>query len=94
VVLTNLIRNAVKHGQQSSIKIDMQDPVLSITDDGIGIDSEDLHHIFDFRFRGQNSQGYGVGLYISKLICDYQGWPLDLVSNPQGGIIARVDFAR
>jgi signal transduction histidine kinase len=93
VVLTNLIRNGVKHSQQSSIKIDMQAPILSITDNGIGIDSEDLQHIFDFRFRGQNSQGYGVGLYISKLICDYQGWSLELVPNPQGGIIARINFS-
>jgi len=93
VVLTNLIRNAVKHGQQSSIEIDMQTPVLSITDNGIGIDSEDLQHIFDFRFRGQHSQGYGVGLYIAKLICDYQGWLLDLVPNPEGGIIAKINFS-
>jgi signal transduction histidine kinase len=93
VVLTNLIRNGVKHGQQSSIEIDMQASVLSITDNGIGIDCEDLQHIFDFRFSGQHSQGYGVGLYISKLICDYQGWSLDLAPNPQGGIIARVNFA-
>jgi signal transduction histidine kinase len=93
VVLTNLIRNAVKHGQQSSIEIDIQTSIFSITDNGIGINSEDLQHIFDFRFRGQHSQGYGVGLYISKLICDYQGWSLDLAPNPQGGIIARVNFA-
>jgi signal transduction histidine kinase len=93
VVLTNLIRNGVKHSQQNSIKINMQAPILSITDNGIGIDSEDLQHIFDFRFRGQNSQGYGVGLYISKLICDYQGWSLELVPNPQGGTIARINFS-
>ena len=34
-----------------------------------------------------------VGLYLDKLICDYQGWSLDLVSNPRGGIIARINFA-
>jgi len=93
VVLTNLIKNAVKHGQQSSIEIEMQAPILSITDNGIGISSEELEHIFDFGFRGQNSQGYGVGLYISRLICDYQGWSLELLPNPQGGTIARVNFA-
>ena len=92
VVLTNLIKNGVKHGQDSSIRIEMEGRVLSITDSGIGIDSDELQHIFDFGYRGQNSQGYGVGLYISKLICDYQGWSLDLVPNPQGGIIARVGF--
>ena len=92
VVLTNLIKNGVKHGQDSSIRIEMEYPFLSITDSGIGIDSDELQHIFDFGYRGQNSQGYGVGLYISKLICDYQGWSLDMVPNPKGGIIARVGF--
>ena len=92
VVLINLIRNSVKHCENSSILIDMKDSLLSITDNGLGIDSDDLKHIFDFTFRGQNSQGYGVGLYISRLICDYLGWSLELVANPQGGIIARVGF--
>ncbi len=92
VVLTNLIKNGIKHGKNSSIKIDMKGQVLSISDSGIGIDDDELQHIFDFGYRGQSSQGYGVGLYIAKLVCDYQGWSLALVSNPQGGIIARVSF--
>jgi signal transduction histidine kinase len=92
VVLTNLIRNGVKHGGKSSIRIDMQDQVLSIADSGIGIDPESLQRIFDFGVRGQNSQGYGIGLYISRLVCDYQGWSLALEPNPGGGIIARVYF--
>jgi len=94
VVLINLIRNGVKHGENSSIRIDMADSNLSISDNGFGIDSEDLLHIFDFAYRGQNSQGYGVGLYISKLICDYLGWSLRLEANPQGGIVAQVRFSQ
>ncbi len=93
VVLTNLIKNAVKHGQQSSIRIEMQGPLLTITDSGLGIDSAELQHIFDFGYRGQNSQGYGVGLYISKLICEHQGWLLELSPNPDGGIVAKVRFS-
>lgn len=92
VVLANLIKNGVKHGQQSSIRIDMQASLLTITDRGIGIDSKSLQSIFDFGYRGQNSQGYGVGLYISRLICDYLGWVLELAPNPTGGIIAKVRF--
>jgi signal transduction histidine kinase len=92
VVLINLIRNGVKHSENSSIGIEMDGSHLSITDQGLGISSEDLRHIFDFGYRGQDSQGYGVGLYISKLICDYLGWSLRLEANPQGGIIARVGF--
>ena len=92
VVLINLVRNAVKHSENSLIAIEMDDSHLSITDQGLGISSQDLLHIFDFGYRGQNSQGYGVGLYISKLICEYLGWSLRLKENPQGGIIARVEF--
>ena len=92
VVLTNLIRNGVKHGEQSSILIDMQGDVLSIADSGIGIDPESLKRIFDFGFRGQKSQGYGIGLYISRLVCEYQGWSLALEPNPGGGIVARIHF--
>jgi signal transduction histidine kinase len=93
VVLINLVRNTVKHSENSLIGIEMDESHLSITDQGLGISSEDLLHIFDFGYRGQNSQGYGVGLYISKLICDYLGWSLRLEPNPQGGIIACVGFA-
>ncbi len=93
VVLTNLIRNSIKHGDNSKIVIEIEKSRLSITDNGLGIPAEDLQHIFDFAYRGQNSQGYGVGLYISKLVCDYQGWSLELVANPEGGIIAGVGFA-
>jgi len=92
VVLTNLIRNGVKHGDRSQIVIEMQDAQLSIADTGIGIAPESLQRIFDFGFRGQKSQGYGIGLYISRLVCEYQGWKLALEPNPGGGIVARVDF--
>ncbi|HKJ52222.1 MAG TPA: HAMP domain-containing sensor histidine kinase [Gammaproteobacteria bacterium] len=92
VVLTNLIRNAVKHGDRSSILIEMRDGELSIADSGIGIDPESLKRIFDFGFRGQQSQGYGIGLYISRLVCEYQDWSLELEPNPGGGIVARVGF--
>ena len=92
VILTNLIRNGVKHGDHSRIVIAMQDDCLSIADNGIGIDSESLQRIFDFGFRGQNSRGYGIGLYISRLVCEYQGWKLSLMPNPDGGIVAQIDF--
>ncbi len=94
VVLTNLIRNAVKHSDRNSIEIGMTGATLSIIDHGIGIDEATLQDIFDFGFRGSNSQGYGVGLYISKLVCDYLDWELVLRPGPEGGIIASVGFSR
>ena len=90
--MSNLIRNAVRHGQDSLIKIEMETPTLSVTDSGMGIDPDELNNIFELGYRGQNSQGYGIGLYISKLICDHKGWSLRLEKNKLGGTTASVVF--
>ncbi len=92
VVCTNLIKNALKHGADSEIRIEMEDKKLSIIDSGFGISQDELEHIFDFAYRGHSSQGYGIGLYVSKLICDHQGWVLSLSQNPTGGTQASVNF--
>ena len=68
VVCSNLIKNAIKHGADSDIRIEMEDKKLSIIDSGFGISQDELEHIFDFAYRGHSSQGYGIGLYVSKLI--------------------------
>jgi signal transduction histidine kinase len=93
VVCTNLIKNAIKHGGDSDIAIEMENNELAIIDSGFGIDTRDLEHIFDFAYRGQASQGYGIGLYISKLICDHQRWSLGLCPAENGGTRASVDFS-
>ncbi len=92
VVCSNLIKNAIKHGSNSGIRIEMTDKEISIIDSGFGISQDDLEHIFDFTYRGHSSQGYGIGLYVSKLICDHQGWVLTLSQNPEGGTRASVNF--
>lgn len=56
-------------------------------------DRATLQQIFDFGYRGHDSQGYDVGFYISKLICDHQGWSLELAPNPEDGIIANIRFS-
>jgi signal transduction histidine kinase len=92
VVCTKLIKNAIKHGSDSGIRVEMQDQKLSIIDSGFGISQDELEHIFDFAYKSHSSQGYGIGLYISKLICDHQGWMLSLSQIPDGGTCASVEF--
>jgi signal transduction histidine kinase len=92
VVCSNLIKNAIKHGADSDIRIEMEDKKLSIIDSGFGISQDELEHIFDFAYRGHSSQGYGIGLYVSKLICDHQGWMLSLSQTDEGGTCAMVNF--
>lgn len=76
VVLNNLISNAVKYRkpQEAQPRVKITANVypgyasLVIEDNGIGILSDHLDHIFDmfFRTRNNNQPGTGIGLYIVK----------------------------
>lgn len=91
-VLSNLVKNSIKHGENGNIRFDFDAGLLVITDDGSGLDEHALEHLFDFGYRGQKSEGYGIGLYISKLVCDHQGWGLELTAAAGGGVSARLRF--
>jgi signal transduction histidine kinase len=72
----NLIENGCKFGDNKII-IDLRiknDKInLSFKDEGIGIQPEDLPHIFDPFYRGKNSQfirGHGIGLSLVKRIIE------------------------
>lgn len=79
----NLISNAVKYGGsdgQASITIqavrddESNDVRLSIVDQGPGIESDDLPHLFDAFYRGRNvpekTHGNGLGLNLVKRIME------------------------
>lgn len=59
--------------------------MLSIRDNGIGISSEDMPRIFEKGFTGQNGRenrrSTGMGLYLSKKICDRLGMDLSVSSK-------------
>ncbi len=79
-VLTNIIDNAIKYTNPSGkirISFRVTDGVFVITvaDNGYGIEKKDLSHIFDRFFRAENKildrvTGAGLGLYISKTIIE------------------------
>ncbi|AOR23586.1 sensor histidine kinase [Clostridium taeniosporum] len=74
--LTNLIFNAVVHNKEDvsiNVEIKKVDKItISIKDNGNGISTEDLKHIFDRYYRGTNTgeshKGSGLGMAISKEI--------------------------
>lgn len=91
VVVNNLLSNAIKHSAQGLIRITYMNHSLSILDNGEGLGSENIEQLSQMGVAGKNSGGYGLGLYITKLICDKQGWKLDL-QNANPGTLARVTF--
>ena len=78
----NLIGNAIKYSsQRSTIVISLKERVLTIKDEGIGIESDKQKEIFEKFKRGtEYSGGFGVGLNIVKSICDEHGIKIELDS--------------
>lgn len=84
----NIVKNALDHTNSGGhIRISWEkSPAmvrLKITDDGSGIASEDIHHIFKRFYRSRNSidtQGVGLGLSLAKSIVEGQGGTLSVQS--------------
>jgi two-component system phosphate regulon sensor histidine kinase PhoR len=84
-ILSNLIENAVKYsGQEVSIEIDYcrdadGSVMISVSDNGNGIASNDVAHVFDKFYRGKvavagNEPGIGLGLaYVRQLAVAHGG---------------------
>ena len=79
----NLIGNAIKYSsQRSNIFISLKGRVLTIKDEGIGIEADKQKEIFEKFKRGTAySGGFGVGLSIVKSICDEHGIKIELDST-------------
>lgn len=93
-VFSNLISNAVAHtGGGRSIIVSADDDEESggvrfaVSDNGSGIDPEDLPHIFDrfWQARVSRRAGAGLGLAIARGIVERHGGRISVVSEPGCG---------
>lgn len=71
--LENIIKNCLETSQ-SAIYIDVKDSEstynIIIQDEGTGFKEEDLKQLFQRFYRGKDSQGTGLGLYIAREIIE------------------------
>lgn len=78
-VLVNLLQNAIEHTSKGgSVKVRLAQSngkaIITISDTGSGIDEKDLPHIFDRFYKGDGTNGSGLGLSIVKeIVHQHQG---------------------
>ncbi len=94
--IDNIIENAVKHsGGNKGIEIVIKDSVLYITDNGDGIDADDLIKIYDRYYQGnKGSKGEGIGLALVKRYCDKESIRIKIDSSLSVGTTVSLDFSR
>lgn len=100
-IVSNSIKySKVKAGENKSVifRIYRQDDrsILSVEDMGVGIPAEDLDKIFNPFFTGKNGRTYlestGMGLYLSKEICNRLGHNINVESVEGEGTTVSIIF--
>jgi PAS domain S-box-containing protein len=95
-VLVNLIENALKFTTQGAVTVDIEvSPFdlrptrIHVTDTGVGIPEERIQEIFEPFRQLEDSpnrqEGSGLGLPISRSLCELMGYRLEVQSEPGHG---------
>ena len=98
-VINNIIQNAVEHSKTKKIQISIKESnrkiFITIKDFGVGIEPDDLEHIFDRLYKcdkARNKVGSGLGLYITKELIEKMNGCIDVKSKVGEGTEFEIIF--
>jgi two-component system sensor histidine kinase PilS (NtrC family) len=100
-ILWNLCDNAIKYASETGgIMVELQAgrlanqgrPYIEVLDRGLGVDEELAEQMFEPFFTAR-SGGTGLGLYISRELCELNRATLVYLDRPGGGSIFRIVFS-
>lgn len=96
-ILNQLITNSVKYRTEQPVlrffsHRKLNQVILVVEDNGIGISQSDMPCIFEKGFTGQNGriiqQSTGIGLYLCKRLCEKLDISIDVASSEYGTAIS------
>jgi two-component system CheB/CheR fusion protein len=101
-VISNLLTNAIKYTQADGnialkARLEGEQAVISVADNGVGMDPAHIDHMFDMFAQGQlvadRSHGLGIGLALVKNIVELHGGRIEgLSAGPGKGSEFRVSL--
>ena len=101
LIIHQLLTNAIKYsdnGQSVTVRAKKEENrvILSVIDEGIGIENADLRNIFELFYIGKNGRNNadssGIGLYIVKRVTEYLGHKTEVESEVGKGTTVRIIF--
>lgn len=100
LAISNIITNAIKYSNNDLVRVVLSERnqrlIIEIIDTGIGISEEDVAHIKENFYRGQNALGFagkGIGLSMANIICNLHDIDISIANNPDGsGVIVTLEF--
>ena len=96
MIVNNLFSNAIKYSHEGTcIKVGLQNNILTVRDEGIGVEDDRQEEIFQkYKRLNYKEEGFGLGLYIVKEICDYFHISIALHSRIGKGSEFVIDFSK
>jgi len=99
ILLFNLVSNAIKYGREGGSvrltdKVEGEQLIITVEDNGIGIEPENLEIIFN-RFKRVDAgtgEGYGLGLSIVRTIASFHDAKIEVNSIPGKGSRFEIRF--
>ena len=86
--ISNIVRNALIHSGGDTVCISVSESdgyaLIRIEDNGVGVDDHLKEKIFDAGYKGKESKGSGLGLYLSKKIIESMGGKIELNDKREG----------
>jgi signal transduction histidine kinase len=94
IVIGNLLRNAAENSYEGAIVVTLEQGRLTVRDCGAGFDSVAAarHYAMSLRNSVKLGDGQGMGLFLTRRICERFGWSLSIQSTVSKGTLAQLRF--